>query len=306
MLIDRTEAAVAKNGYVKPPRRRVRYSAVAAAALLLIGISGFAYYKHISRPPLVTVSKPVAPLNPSPLAPTPFIPSPKQNDIPKDTPATMPQLPAENLNRSEVVRRFVQQYDGGDCFFVSPMAVSATAAAMEGFSASTAPFELLDKAFKKSQGFEASIGVRLVAQPQCPAITFLNRIRMDGGRPPRISLGSVKLRPGETLVGSIDNFVNRVVELLLIFSNGQVQNMSYLLKPGTDSLSFAIDIPRSDDTTGATLPNLLMAVATPRVLDSLRQPRLTPADQFFLQAFSEAQRANLTISASARYFTIQK
>jgi len=49
-----------------------------------------------------------------------------------------------------------------------------------------------------------------------------------------------------------------------------------------------------------------MAVATPRVLDSLRQPRPTPADQFFLQALSEAQRANITINASARYFTIQK
>jgi serine/threonine-protein kinase len=114
------------------------------------------------------------------------------------------------------------------------------------------------------------------------------------------------LQPGETLFGSIDSFANRVVELLLIFNNGQVQNMSYLLKPGTDSLSFAIDIPRPDDAAGGTLPQLVMAVTTPRVLDSLRQPRPTPADQFFLQAFSEAQRANLTISASARYFTIQK
>jgi serine/threonine-protein kinase len=49
-----------------------------------------------------------------------------------------------------------------------------------------------------------------------------------------------------------------------------------------------------------------MAVTTPRVLDSLRQPRPTPADQFFLQALSEAQRANVTINASARYVMIQK
>jgi serine/threonine-protein kinase len=213
-------------------------------------------------------------------------------------------LPADSPDRVDVVRRFIQQYDGGDCFFMTPIAVSSTAAVVEGFGASTAPFELLDKTFKKTQGFEASIGVRLVTPQQCPAITFLNRLRVDGGRSPRISLGSVKLQPGEKLVGSIENFANRVVELLLISDNGLVQNMSYLLKPGTDALSFAIDIPRSDEASGTS--QLIMAVATPRVLDSLRQPAPTPADQFFLQALAEAQRANITIGASARHFVIQK
>jgi serine/threonine-protein kinase len=80
--------------------------------------------------------------------------------------------------------------------------------------------------------------------------------------------------------------------------------MSYLLKPGTDALSFAIEIPRSDDAAGTS--QLVMAVATPRVLDSLRQPSPTPADQFFLQALAEAQRTAVTINASARLFIIQK
>jgi serine/threonine-protein kinase len=275
---------------------------VTAAVLLLIGGSGVAYYKYVWSVPVATTARPLAPLSQNPLALNPSSPGP----IPDDAPATTPKLSTETPNRGDVVRRFIQQFDGGDCFFMTPVAVSASAAVVEGFGASTAPFDLLDKAFKKSQGFEASIGVRLVTPPQCPAITFLNRLRVDGVRSPRISLGSVKLRPGETLVGNIENFANRVVELLLVADNGQVQNMSYLLKPGTDALSFAIDIPRSDDTASGPQPQLVMAVATPRVLDSLRQPRPTPADQFFLQALSEAQRANITINASARYFTIQK
>ena len=176
---------------------------------------------------------------------------------------------------------------------------------MEGFGASTAPFDLLDRTFKKSQGFEASIGIRLVTPPQCPAVTFLNRLRVDGSRAPRISLASVKLRRGEALAGNVENFANRVVELLLVADDGQVQNISYLLKPGTDALSFSLDVARSDATPGSNVPQLLMAVTTPRVLDSLRQPRPTPADQFFLQVLSEAQRANVTINASARYFMIQ-
>jgi serine/threonine protein kinase len=290
----------------KPARPWIRYGAIAAAALLLIGISGVAYYKFVWSVPVVVSSKPAAPLNQTPLVPKPPVPGPAPTDIAKDDPAATPKLPADIPVRSDVVRRFIQQYDGGDCFFITPIAIGASAAVVEGFGASTAPFDLLDKAFKKSQGFEASIGIRLVTPPQCPAITFLNRLRGDGSRAPRIALGSVKLRPGETLAGNVENFANRVVELLLIGDDGQVQNMSYALKPGTDALSFSVDIPRSGDAAGLNVPQLIMAVTTPRVLDSLRQPRPMPADQFFLQALSEAQRANVTMNASARYFMIQK
>jgi serine/threonine-protein kinase len=208
--------------------------------------------------------------------------------------------------RSDVVRRFLQQYEGGDCFFITPVAIGTSAAVVEGFGASTAPFETLDKLFKRSQGFEASIGIRLVTPPQCPAITFLNKVRGEAARTPRISLGSVKVRPNETISGNIENFSNRVVELLLISDDGQVQNMSYLLTPGTDALSFSIEMKRSEESLGANVPQLIMAVTTPRVLDSLRQPRPMPSDQFFLQVLSEAQRANMTINAAARYVTIQK
>jgi serine/threonine protein kinase len=304
--LERTEVVAVAKPRVNPARPWIRYGVVAAVALLLIGTSGVAYYKYVWSVPVSISSQPVAPLNQGPLALRPPAPAPPPTDVPKDGPATAPLPPAENSNRSDVVRRFIQQYDGGDCFFITPVAIGASAAVVEGFGASTAPFDLLDRTFKKNQGFEASIGIRLVTPPQCPAVTFLNRLRGDGSRAPRISLGSVKLRPGELLAGNVENFANRVVELLLISDDGQVRNMSYLLKPGTDALSFSIDLPRSDNSPGSNVPQLLMAVTTPRVLDSLRQPRPTPADQFFLQALSEAQRANITINASARYFIIQR
>jgi serine/threonine-protein kinase len=48
-----------------------------------------------------------------------------------------------------------------------------------------------------------------------------------------------------------------------------------------------------------------MAVATPQVLDSLRQPKPVSADAFFLQAVSEAQRNNVPIAIAARYFRLK-
>jgi len=306
---ERTETVAVAQPGLKPARPWIRYGAVAAAVLLLIGVSGVAYYKYVWSVPVRISSRPPPPLDQAPSAvkpPAPPAPALAPSQTAKDPPATTPNVPADSPVRSDMVRRFIQQYDGGDCFFITPIAIGSSAAVVEGFGASAAPFDTLDKAFKKSQGFEASIGIRLVTPPQCPAITFLNRLRGDGARAPRIALGSVKLRPGETLSGNVENFANRVVELLLIADDGQVQNMSYALKPGTDALSFSIDMPRSDNASASNVPQLVMAVTTPRVLDSLRQPRPTPADQFFLQALSEAQRANVTINASARYVMIQK
>ncbi len=203
--------------------------------------------------------------------------------------------------RADRVRRYVEQYNGGDCFFILPVALSSNAAVIEGFGASTAPFEALDKAFKRDLGFEASIGVRQVTQAQCPAIKFLSQLGSNQARAPRINLASVEVKNGETLSGTIENFANRVVELLLVSDSGEVRNLSYLLKPGTDSLSFSIGIQRNGSGNG---PQLVMAVATPQVLNSLRQPKPMAADTFFLQAVSEAQRNNVTISTAARYFRL--
>jgi serine/threonine-protein kinase len=283
-----------------PRRRAIRYGAVAVSVLAVVGAGALASHYYMSSAPLSEAPPPLPPLQEGPLAQNPADAASSSKF--ETAAAVSPDGPA----RSEKVRHFLQQYDGGDCFYIMPVAIGTSAAVVEGFGASTAPFDTLDRSFKKSQGFEASIGIRVVTPAQCPAITFLNKVRGDDSRSPHISLGSVQLKPGEALSGSVENFANRVVELLLVADDGQVQNMSYLLKPGTDALSFSIDIQATDKSSGTNVPFLVMAVATPRVLDSLRQLRPTPADQFFLQAISEAQRANLAINASARYFVVQR
>jgi len=221
-------------------------------------------------------------------------------------PALRPVAPmasaGDGAARADRVRRFVEQYGGGNCFFILPVAISSSAAVIEGFGSSTAPFDALDKAFKRDLGFEASIGARLVTQAQCPAIKFLGEHGGSQARTPRINLSSIEVKNGETLSGTIENFANRVVELLLVSDSGEVQNLSYLLRPGIDSLSFSIGMQRGGGGDG---PQLVMAVATPQVLDSLQQPKPMAADTFFLQAASEAQRNNVAIATAARYFRLR-
>jgi len=284
------------------PRSRSLWLIFAALVLtLLVGEAGYAFYRLVWSAP-DTIKPPPLPefgqKSPTP-SPAPKVPAPVP--APPPTPTYVPAA-GDAAARGDRVRRYVEQYNGGDCFFIVPVATSASAAVIEGFGASAAPFESLDKAFKRDLGFEASIGVRLVTQAQCPAIKFLSQLGGNQARAPRINLSSVEVKNGETLSGTIENFANRVVELLLVTDSGEVQSLSYLLKPGTDSLSFSIGMQRGSAGDG---PQLVMAVATPQVLDSLRRPKPMAADTFFLQAASEAQRNNIAITTAARYFRLK-
>ncbi|MGY4369704.1 hypothetical protein ACVW1A_005769 [Bradyrhizobium sp. LB1.3] len=269
------------------------------AALLLLVCGGYAFYKLVWSAPGRAVLPPppklagtMAPPKIEPAGPQPGRQEPEKLSA---QPTATQSGALDGSGRAERIRKYVAQYSGGDCFFVLPIAVSPNAAVIEGFGASTAPFDTFDKAFRRDQGFEASVGVRQVTQAQCPAVKFLNQVGSDQARMPRITLSATELKGGETLNGTIENFANRVVELLMVSDRGEVQSLSYLLKPGIDSLSFTLPTAR------ASGPQLLLVVAVPQVLDSLRQPRPMAADTFFLQALSEAQRNKVTVIAAARY-----
>ena len=199
--------------------------------------------------------------------------------------------------------RYVEQYDGGRCFFVAPVAVTETEAKLEGYAASARPFEALDSAFRHENGFEASIDVRLVTPAQCPAVTFLGRLR--GANAPHLHIDGVNLGPGDALTGTVDGYGSRNIELLLATDAGAVQNVSHLLQPGTATTAFAIS-PRNIAKASGGQPQLLIVVASPVPLDALRLDGPVAADQLFSAALSEATRTNQPVAAMARYFKFER
>ncbi len=285
----------------RPNRRSLWWILAAAILAAVVGEGGYAFYTLVWSSPDVVNPPPLPEFGQTSHA---ALPEPKASPpLPAQRPTAPMPSTGDAAGRTDRIRRYVEQYKGGDCFFILPVAISSSAAVIEGFGASAAPFDALDKAFKRDMGFEASIGARLVTQAQCPAIKFLSQLGDNQTRAPRININSIEVKNGETLDGTIENFANRVVELLLVSDSGEVQNLSYLLKPGTDSLSFSIGVQRSGGGDG---PQLVLAVTTPQVLDSLRQPKPMAADTFFLQAISEAQRNNVAIATAARYFRLKK
>ena len=148
-------------------------------------------------PPPAEQAKPARPPAPPPSQTEPArppqpAPPPTQDQaaLPPQPPPTPPRLDAPGRPEDRVarIRRYIDEYDGGECFFIAPVAIRDQAAALEGFGAATRPFEVLDRAFQREIGFEASIGVRQVTQPQCPAITFLGKLRAERARAPRLQI----------------------------------------------------------------------------------------------------------------------
>ena len=157
--------------------------------------------------------------------------------------------------------------------------------------------------FRRAIGFEATIDVRQVTTPQCPAISFLDRLRRERSRAPRLDLDRDKLRSGEVLGGMIDRYGDQNVDLVLVSDAGKVQNLSQLLKPGTDAKTFKIGMQRTDG--GGRQPQLLIAIATASPLAALAAGQPVAAEQFFRNVLNEAAQSGRSLSATGGYFMLE-
>jgi serine/threonine protein kinase len=205
------------------------------------------------------------------------------------------------------IRSYVDQYNGGDCFLVTLAAVSNHQAVIEGLGSSTRPFTVFDAEFRRTMGFDADIGVHQVNEPQCPAVTFLARLRGESARAPHLDIDQDNLRDGEVLKGVVDHYGSSSnVDLVLVSDAGRVQNLSRLLKLGTGAKTFDIGMKRPEGSSAGRQPQLLIAVTSAAPIDALRSGQPAEAAQFFPQVLSDAARSGKPVNAAARYFTLEK
>jgi len=265
-------------------------------------------------PPSLTPSAPPPPTLTSPAPPSPTAPAPRPDPgaVATLAPPTLAPAPsaAPSLSpgsgprpdRADAIVRYVHQYDGGECFFVTPVAVSETSASLEGFGATAAPFGVLDDAFKAAHGVEANIDVVLVNASQCPAVTFLSRVRSTGASAPQLKVSTTSLRSGQTLSGTIEDPANRQVELLLVDDDGQVHNLSRLLRPAGAGKAFRV---RLDLSGTGSQPQLLLAIASTQPIDVLKQADAAKAAVVFPRVLDEAARSGLSLAVAAKHFRLE-
>jgi serine/threonine protein kinase len=278
--------------------RRLTKVALTLVLLLGIGSVGFYFAKDLVSPP-ANVPPNVQPMSPD-LDPT--VAKPRE-DEPKPGPLSPRERPPTDP-RQRIIE-FVNAYDGGDCFFITPETIEEDRAFIEGLGSSVAPFEVLNYEFKRHNGFEASIGLHQVMPEQCPAVSFLFRTRNQRGVAPRLDVVTAGLKEGGPLTGSISEFGNSNVELLLVADDGYVRNLTALLKPSGDAKTFTIGIRKTNP--GPPRPQLLIAVVSSKPLEALRLPSDgSLAEQVFPQVLAEASQSGQTLNVRAKYFMLEK
>ncbi len=265
----------------------------------------------VTPPPSAPVKLPAGPIPgtdaPSMIPPANG-PAPRPPGKPTAGQITLQEPPPANPR--DRITQFIDKYDGGNCFFVAPVTVADGKATLEGYGNSVAPFEVLDYEFKRQNGFEASIGVHQVTPSQCPAVSFLSRVRNQPGTAPRLDISTAALRSNGILAGSIADVGNRIVNLLLVADDGYVHNLTSALGPSGDTKSFSRRLERTDP--GAA-PQLLFAVVSAKPLVALKSSQpgtadqvLGTADQVFSQVFTEALQSGQSLNVSAKYFKLEK
>src|SRR5215467_2717583 len=231
--------------------------------------------------------------------------------LPAPPPPPPPPPPIELADPRTRITQFVDAYDGGDCFFVEPEMVEDRDVRLLGLGASASLFEtprsflVLNDKFKSQFGFEAEIGVYVVMAGQCPAVNFLSRMKNQPGTAPRLDIDASGLRntPQTPLTGSIADFGDRHVELLLIDDEGKVHNVTGKLKQSGNAKTFSF-MP-TQDSPGPPQPQLLFVVASSSPLAALQlsEPK-SPADQVFANAQTEILRSGQTVNVSWKWFSL--
>ncbi|MGH6801568.1 MAG: hypothetical protein ACRECZ_09175, partial [Methylocella sp.] len=235
-----------------------RWRIIAAAGVAASCVTGFLVWTQLARNP---------PIPPLPVS----LPAPKL--VPRD--------------ESDKIGRFINKFDGGECFLAMPSRVSAQATEIDGYGLKTEQFAALDEAFKKANGFEASIGIRKVTPAQCPALDFAKQFLSTDDGPLRFDIGKSDLRSGDTLHATLDTTATNV-SLLIIDDEGLVHDVTGQLRSGPAGREFAMRL----QGVPARRPQmwLLLAIASAQPIEGLGQARSLAGKEFFPTLAAEAEK----------------
>jgi serine/threonine-protein kinase len=295
-----------KQGSGGRARRILAFVALALVLLAGAGSVGFYWFYPLISPLLgqlfASHQSPTTATGPNPpiLVPTP--PEPPIKPGPSIVPPLAPQIPADAAER---MQRYANSYQGGDCFLAIPSTTADGRPSLDAYATSTADIDRFQAEFKRDNGFDAALNRQLITAAQCPAISFLSRLRGIGGTPPRLDVGAPLVRSGSAMSGTVSGINERAIELLLVADDGLVYNITNRLTGTGDNRPFSVIIKLVE--AGATKPQLVIAVAAGRPLATLRGAggALGAAEQLFPRVLNEARQAGQLPNASPKLFRLQ-
>jgi eukaryotic-like serine/threonine-protein kinase len=284
---DRSQSARPADAATSKPMlgRRLTKVAVALTLLLVVGSVGF-YFVQDLLPSAVNEA-----------------PQPPRLDSPKPEPISRP-----STDLRQRITEFLDAYDGGDCFFVGHVTIEQGEARLEGLGTSQTPFNALYSEFIRQFGGDPTIAWGEVTPEQCPAVNFLSRTKNEPGVAPRLDIEATPLplpNGGLRITGSIAEFGDRPVELVMITDDGLVSKLPEPPKSSGDIKTFSFKLAK--ESAVSPPGQLLFAIASSKPLEALNlPPDGSPAAQVFTRALAQKLRTGQAINVSWKYFRLEK
>ncbi|MGH6811175.1 MAG: serine/threonine-protein kinase [Methylocella sp.] len=262
-----------------------RWKVIATASLAAFCVAGFLVWTQLNANMKVAYSAPKSPGDIRP--PAADAPGGELNPVPRD----------ESYN----IGRFIYQFDGGDCFLALPSRVSAQATEIDGYGLGPEQFAALDEAFKKANGFEATIGVREVTPAQCPALVFVKQFLSTVDGPLRFEVEKSDLRSGDTLQATLDTTAANVF-LLIVDAEGFVHDVTSQLRSTPSGRDFAVQLQGIPARRSQIW--LLLAIASAQPIGELVSPRSRSGKDFFPSLAAEVGQLAQTPAMAIKYVKI--
>ncbi|MBL4917936.1 serine/threonine-protein kinase [Szabonella alba] len=221
-----------------------------------------------------------------------------------ETETAEPAPPLDALGRQLA---WLDNYDAGNCVYLSRLDGDGSRINLEGFGTSVDPFTRLLADFRAAHGVEPDIGVRLINDTQCPVLDFLNGIRANRGIPPSLVLDNASdvLKSGETVSGRVEGLAGRAVSLFLVNGAGGATNLKPWLSrasDGTLGFSFTVNLAAGAEPT----PQMILAVVTERSVDKLDAvPNGVTARALVPFMRSELERERQSPIGALRFFRLE-
>jgi serine/threonine-protein kinase len=141
---------------------------------------------------------------------------------------------------------------------------------------------------------------------QCPAVNYLSRTKNEPAVAPRLDIDATALPDGGLrITGSIAEFADRYVELVLISDDGIVSKLMEPLKQSGNIKTFSFKLLK--ENPGSPPGQLLLVVASSKPLEALKLPAAgLPAEQVFSRVLAEKVQTGQTVNVGWRYFRLEK
>lgn len=250
-----------------------------------------------SEPVLAKRTKSPVKLAKRPVANRPSVGSSSNTSI---APVTVPDTVIRSEEDTvEAMIRYVVEYDGGPCFFATPLHVNQRSASLEGFGRSIRPFNVMHDAFIDTHRLEPDIQVRSVTSPQCAVVALLNELRELTGVRIEIALDFDVVYEKEQLSGQFSMPPGQSVQLFVIDDEGKVYDIgaSGAANSGQRQFETRFDGLASGETAK---PMLLLALLTE---DREMITETTRSADDLLREFRSALDGGRTVSGyGVRYF----